>query len=162
MNQSTKILIMLALMLTPSGAHAEAPVAPETIVLNEHLAAPIDAPVATKARRHLRAGTILRRTDVIIGDGEIAQAAAREIIGMEVKRTIYADKAIMPEDISPPTAIKRNAIVTIEFKKGPLLITTEARVLEPGSVGESVRVMNLSSKVILTAIVVSSSKVRTR
>ncbi|VAW01394.1 hypothetical protein MNBD_ALPHA05-563 [hydrothermal vent metagenome] len=136
--------------------------APETVALDETLAAPNDAPVMIKARRHLRAGTILRRTDVVIGDSEAAQAAARDIIGMEVKRTIYADKAIMPEDISPPTAIKRNAIVTIEFKKGPLLITTEARVLEPGSVGESVRVMNLSSKIILTAIVVSSSKVRTR
>jgi flagellar basal body P-ring formation protein FlgA len=162
MKQSTTVLIALVIMLTPPGASAEAPIAPEAITLNENLAAPNDAPVAIKARRHLRAGTILRRTDVIIGDGETAQAAAQDVIGMEVKRTIYADKAIMPEDISPPTAIKRNAIVTIEFKKGPLLITTEARVLEPGSVGESVRVMNLSSKVILTAIVVSSSKVRTR
>ncbi len=149
-------------MLTPVVASAEAPVALEAIAANGDFAAPNDGPVAIKARRHLRAGTILRRTDIIIGDGEAAQAATRDIIGMEVKRTIYADKTIMPEDISPPTAIKRNAIVTIEFKKGPLLITTEARVLEPGSVGESVRVMNLSSKVILTAIVVSSSKVRTR
>ncbi len=150
------------MMLTPSSAYAEAPIAPEANALNENLTTSNDAPVIIKARRHLRAGTILRRIDIIIGDSETAQAAARDIIGMEVKRTIYADKTIMPEDISPPTAIKRNAIVTIEFKKGPLLITTEARVLEPGSVGETVRVMNLSSKVILTAIVVSSSKVRTR
>ncbi len=162
MKQSMTIFTALAIILTPAGASAEAPTAPATVVANGDLAAANDAPAAINARRHLRAGTILQRVDIIISGGEAAQAALQDIVGMEVKRTIYAGKTIMPKDVAPPTAIKRNAIVTMEFKKGPLLITTEARVLDPGAIGETVRVMNLSSKVILSAIVVSSSKVRTR
>ncbi len=163
MKQSKIIIIALALVLTSAGAEAATatPRIAEIIASNNELT-PNDAPVSIKARRHLRVGTILQRSDITVSGSEPAQAAALDIVGMEVKRTIYADKPIMPEDISTPTAIKRNAIVTIEFKKGPLLITTEARVLDPGAVGETVRVMNISSKVILSAIVVSSSKVKAR
>lgn len=151
---------MLGLMLTPAGARAET--TSEVVTAEDDMVAAVEIPTTIKARQHLRAGTILQRSDLIVSDGETAQAAALDIVGMEAKRTIYANKTITPDDIHLPTAIKRNAIVMIEFKKGPLLITTEARVLDPGAVGETVRVMNLSSKVILSAIVVSSSRVRTR
>ena len=79
-------------------------------------------------------------------------------VGMELKRSVYAGIVLRPTDVGPPTAIQRNAIVALEFTRGPLTISTEGRALDAGAVGETVRVMNLNSKVILSAVVSGPNK----
>lgn len=118
------------------------------------------APLVTAAR-HLRAGTIIQDGDIVI-DGGTPDAVAslkNTIGGMEIKRTIYAGKPLTLSDLGSPTIIKRNAVITIEFIRGPLVITTDGRALDPGGVGDRVRVMNLNSRITLSAIVVGANKV---
>ena len=121
------------------------------------------APVVFAAG-HLRAGTIIRESDIVIeGGAPDAIASLKAIItGKEVKRTIYAGKPFTLSDLGSPTVIKRNAIITIEFSRGPLVITTDGRALDPGGVGDIVRVMNLSSKTIVSATVAGANKVVTQ
>ncbi len=120
----------------------------------------VQKPVHVKAAHNLRTGTVLHSSDLIIeGDNQRAQDL---FVGMELKRAIYAGAKISPKDVGPPTAIQRNALVTLEFKRGPLMITTEGRALAAGAVGDTVRVMNLNSKVILTAVVSGPNKAVTK
>lgn len=124
---------------------------------------PVSAPLAVAAR-HMRAGTIIQQSDIIVeGGAPDAVASLTEIIaGKELKRTIYAGKPLTLTDLGSPTVIKRNAVITIEFVRGPLVITTDGRALDPGGIGDTVRVMNLKSKIILSAIVVGANKVVTQ
>ncbi len=117
-------------------------------------------PSPVKAARHLRAGTVLHASDLVSEDS--AHDAFAALVGMEVKRTVYAGAVINHSNIGPPTLIERNAIVSLEFERGPLLITTEGRALDAGAEGDMVRVMNLASKIILSAQVVGPNKVKTQ
>ncbi len=117
-------------------------------------------PAPVKAAQHLRAGTVLHASDLIV-DGDDPRSL-EAFVGMEIKRAVYAGKVISENDIGLPTIVERNAIVSLEFVRGPLIITTEGRALDAGAAGESVRIMNLSSKIILTAEIVGPNKARTR
>ncbi|WDI31543.1 flagellar basal body P-ring formation chaperone FlgA [Hyphococcus flavus] len=162
---TTYTLALLGLFASAAFADdAAAPTSPAEAQTNDDL--PIIATIAAKkklapvkAANHLRAGAILHESDLAT-DGD--KAAYEPFIGMELKRAVYAGKVITANDIGMPTLIDRNAIVMLEFERGPLLITTEGRALDAGAVGEMVRVMNLSSKIILTAEVVGPNKVITR
>ncbi len=121
------------------------------------------APLVTAAR-HLRAGTIVQDADILV-DGGAPDAVAslkKTMAGKEIKHTVYAGKPLTLSDLGSPTVIKRNAVITIEFIRGPLVITTDGRALDPGGVGDTVRVMNLNSRIILTAMVVGANKVVTQ
>ncbi|MEZ5892645.1 MAG: flagellar basal body P-ring formation chaperone FlgA [Parvularculaceae bacterium] len=113
-----------------------------------------------KAAQTLRTGTILTAADLVIETGDASALDA--YLGKELKRTIYPGKTLSPNDVSMPTMIQRNALVQVEFHRGPLLITTEGRALDAGAVGDAVRVMNLNSKIVLTAVVTGPNKAATR
>lgn len=128
---------------------------PDDIPTASVLPAP-QKPVEVKAAQNLRSGTVLHGSDLLI-EGE-NKAPLDLFVGMELKRSVYAGAVLKPTDVGAPTAIQRNAIVTLEFVRGPLMITTEGRSLDAGAVGDSVRVMNLNSKTILTAVVAGPNK----
>ncbi len=117
-------------------------------------------PAQIRAAQNLRAGSVLHASDLIV-DGDGANPLDM-FVGMELKRAVYAGKLVTPNDVGPATAIQRNAIVTLEFARGPLLITTEGRALDAGAVGDSVRIMNLNSKIILSAVVTGPNKAVTQ
>lgn len=116
----------------------------------------LQGPAQVKAAQNLRSGTVLNASDLVVeGDNK---SALDLFVGMELKRAVYAGVVLKPGDVGAPTAIQRNAIVTLEFVRGPLTITTEGRALDAGAMGDTVRVMNLNSKIILTAVVAGSNK----
>lgn len=113
-----------------------------------------------KAINNLRAGVILHHSDLTVENGD--PNILSQYVGKEMKRAVYAGKSISQSDVGPATIIERNAIVSLEFVRGPLVIMTEGRALDSGAMGEGVRVMNLSSKIILTAVVTGPNQARTR
>lgn len=114
------------------------------------------------AARNIRVGMILTASDIVAPKGEGALREAASFIGLEAARPIYKGEAVSREDLRAPTLVARNGLVTMEFEKGFLLISTEGRALEAGGVGDRVRVMNLGSKRIVTAIVTAANTVRTK
>lgn len=159
------VFLMTAFASSPGfGQHMIASV--DLPLTQEVLAPETEEAIAPRvtAARHLRAGTIIQGADIVI-DGGASDAVAslkNTIVGMEIKRTIYAGKPLTLSELGSPTVIKRNAVITIEFIRGPLVITTDGRALDPGGVGDTVRVMNLNSRIILSAIVVGANKVVTQ
>ena len=71
------------------------------------------------------------------------------LIGQEAKVALYPGRRIFSRDFGPPALVSRNEIVPLVFHRGGLRIETEARLLERGSAGQRVRVMNLSSRATL-------------
>ena len=114
------------------------------------------------AARNIRAGAVLLATDIETPEDDAVLRLAANFIGQEAVRTIYRGQPIHPEDLKAPTLVERNAVVTMEFAQGALNISTEGRALDEGGLGERIRVMNLASRRVVSAVVVSTNTVRTR
>ncbi len=72
--------------------------------------------------------------------------AKNELIGMTPKRSLQGNQTILRKDINPPIMVKRNDIVTIIYKNGPIVLSAKARALGAGANGETVMMMNTISK----------------
>ena len=98
--------------------------------------------------RTLRANSIVSATDVALKQIENANAFYRieDVIGQEARVTLYAGRPIQIDDIGPPAIIARNQVVSVVFVSEGLTIRTEGRSLQRGSVGDRIRLMNLSSR----------------
>ncbi len=112
------------------------------------------------ASKIIRAGSILSASDIVTPNHHAALKRAVDIIGMETTRTLYQGQAIDTLTLRTPTLIKRNAIVQMEYIKGPMTISAEGRALDKGGLGDRVRVMNLTSKRIVTVIVTGADSVK--
>jgi flagella basal body P-ring formation protein FlgA len=107
-----------------------------------------DTVVAVKT---IRANTLLTAADVTL-DPTLASAGLSElseVIGMESRVVLYAGRPILPEHVMAPARVQRNEIVPLVFRQAGLSISTSGRVLDRGAVGDTVRVMNLSSRTTL-------------
>ncbi|RID90952.1 flagella basal body P-ring formation protein FlgA [Gemmobacter lutimaris] len=100
--------------------------------------------------RTIRAQEVLTEADVALVPGGMGFDDPLQVIGMEARVAIYANRPIRPADIGPPALIDRNQVVTVGFSSGPLRILTEGRALERAGLGEPVRVMNLASRTTVT------------
>ena len=145
----------VAAVTTPQASRAAADDLLMTSVLPQE-----KKPTVVRAAQNLRAGSVLHSSDLLV-EGDNANALDL-FVGLELKRAIYQGKTLSPNDVGPPTVVTRNAIVQLEFVRGPLMISTEGRALDAGAVGDSVRVMNLSSKIILTAVITGPNKAVTQ
>lgn len=107
------------------------------------------------ATRNLRAQTILSAADLAVVDRQIPGMlhSVESAVGLETRVSLYAGRPIRPEDVGPPAIIDRNQIVTLIYRRGSLLIATEARALDRAGEGDLLRVMNLSSRSTVTGIV---------
>lgn len=69
-----------------------------------------------------------------------------ELVGMITRRTALANQGILRNDLTPPLMVKRNDIVTVTYKNGPVVLSTKARSLGNGTRGETMTFMNTTSK----------------
>lgn len=100
------------------------------------------------AVRTLPAMTVIAPEDIMLVDAKIPNALteASPAIGRETKIAIYAGRPIRAADLSSPTVVERNGVVPLIYSEGPLNIRTEGRALARGTAGETIRIMNLSSR----------------
>jgi flagella basal body P-ring formation protein FlgA len=83
-----------------------------------------------------------------------------DVIGSEVKHAVYAGRPVLSSNLVKAALIERNQIATAIFVLNGLTITTEARALERGAVGDVIRAMNLSSKSILRTEVLEDGSLK--
>ncbi|MEM9169259.1 MAG: flagellar basal body P-ring formation chaperone FlgA [Pseudomonadota bacterium] len=112
------------------------------------------------AAKNVRAGQRLQADDIVTPATTEALRVAASMIGKEAKRNLYKGKAFASGDVRSPTVIDRNALVTMTFTKGPLVIETEGKALDFGGVGDRIRVLNVRSKRIVSATVLDENRVR--
>jgi flagella basal body P-ring formation protein FlgA len=102
-----------------------------------------DAWIAT---HNLMPGDILRNDDI---DSQpqprpVADAlpAARPIAGLEVKRRVYQGHVIATRDVGAPIVVKANMPVEVHWQSGSLTLIMQGNAMDPGAVGDQIRVLN--------------------
>jgi flagella basal body P-ring formation protein FlgA len=109
----------------------------------------------------VRAGDILTAGDLAFIDLQIADGFAdpRALDGLEARVNLYPGRPIRQVEVGARTVIRRNAVVPLVFTRGGLTITLEGRALQPAGDGESLRVMNLSSRSTVTGVATATGTV---
>lgn len=107
------------------------------------------------ATRVIPAGAVINPDDIAASDRHVSGgvSAPEAAIGQEARVMIHAGSIILSAHIQPPALVERNELVEMRYIRGPLFIRAEGRALDRGAMGERVRVMNLSSRAIVAAIV---------
>jgi len=122
------------------------------------IAAAISIPASgATLTRSLPAGAVITSDDVAD-----AEPDASVFVGKELRRYLPAGSVLRSSDLRPPTLVTRNRPVRLEYVKGPLLITAEGRALSSGAEGDAVQVINLTSRSVLTGIVIGADRVEVR
>jgi flagellar basal body P-ring formation protein FlgA len=113
------------------------------------------------ATRVLRAQTVIVGDDVTLDEAPTpgALAALEQAVGREARVTLYPGRPIRPDQLGTPAVVERNQIVRMIYTEGPLNIMAEGRALDRAGPGELVRVMNLSSRQVVTGLVRGSGMI---
>lgn len=67
---------------------------------------------------------------------------------------------ILKGQIGAPAIVERNQLVKMIYAEGPLNIATDGRTLDRGGPGDQIRVMNLSSRQVVTGSVAPNGTIR--
>ena len=127
------------------------------------LASPFSAAAeSVVAARILPAGTVLAEADLMLVDAEIpgAHTTVEAVVGLQTKEAIYPGRPILTAKIGPPVLVERNDAVTLVYSAAALTILAEGRALATGAEGETVRALNLASKVTVSGTVDSAGRIR--
>jgi len=118
-------------------------------------ALPAPASETLVAARTIRATALIGPADVVAVPGRAPGALSHpdEAVGLEARVALYAGRPIRPGDVGPAAVVERNGIVVLLYRRGGLTILAEGRALGRAAPGESLRVMNLSSRTTVTGIV---------
>lgn len=82
-----------------------------------------------------------------------------QVIGKELRLPSRAGMMLKPSDLEVPQLIARNQDVVIYYRKGSLTLTVKGRALNAAAHGETVQVMNLMSKKVVSGIATAAGTV---
>ncbi len=113
------------------------------------------------AARTIRAQTLITAQDLTVKDVDVVGALSNAdlIVGQEARVALYAGRPIRPGDVGPPALVERNQIIALIYDRSGLSITAEGRSLSRAGPGETVRVMNMSSRITVTGQVLADGRV---
>jgi len=123
----------------------------------------VEVPVL--AKRMMR-GDLIREADlnwVEMPQARLARNAvtdAGHLIGMAAKRTISAGKPISQGDIRRPKAVSKGETVTMVLSTPAMRLTTKGTALEPGSLGDSIRISNGQTNTVVEGVITGPGQVR--
>lgn len=104
-----------------------------------------DALVAT---RLIRPAEVLRAVDVAVQRGSQPGVASdpAQVVGLEARVAIYPGRPVRLADLGPAAVVERNETVVMIYRQGGLTILSEGRALGRAALGDSVTVMNSTSR----------------
>ena len=103
------------------------------------------------ALRTLPAGTILGDGDLVDASTERVGLTRADAVGKQLRVAVYEGRPITAGVLSAPRLVARNQLVTLSYETPALRIEAEGRALGAGGAGDTIRVMNLSSRATLLA-----------
>jgi len=106
----------------------------------------------------LTANDVMRKGEVITIDNtsppdDVWQQEHANLLGREVRKTVYAGQPIKAGDTQSARLVKRNQLVAIKYLRGSLEISMTGRALGEAGEDESVSVLNLESRQVVEGIV---------
>lgn len=124
----------------------------------------VTAPAAADtvlAARTIRAQSLITAQDLVVKRVDVVGAISdpARIAGQEARVALYAGRPIRPGDFGPPALVERNQIIALIYDHSGLSITAEGRSLSRAGPGETVRVMNMSSRITVSGQVQPDGRV---
>jgi flagellar basal body P-ring formation protein FlgA len=122
-----------------------------------------DVPVATG---RLFPGSVLRAEDVHLARVHVDMLRAdvvrrmSDTIGMELKQQIAPGQPIGQGELTRPALVRKGATVLMLLDSPGIALTAQGQALEPGAIGERIRVLNPTSRAVVEAEVIGSGRVR--
>jgi len=116
--------------------------------------------------RPLRRGDILTENDLTILRLARRKVPARtvedaaDLVGKEARTNLRANAPLSRKDFQRPILIRRNEKVTVTFEMPGMKLTSRAQAMDDGAKGDVIDVMNLQSRRVVPATVVSRGQVR--
>lgn len=113
----------------------------------------------------LPGGTVLSSSDIELRKVPLRVAEANgyapleALVGKALQRQSRAGMMLRPSDVAEPLLISRNEAVTVVFRKGPMTLTVKGQSLSAAAKGQTVQVLNLTSKRVLTGVAISPGTV---
>jgi flagella basal body P-ring formation protein FlgA len=92
--------------------------------------------------------------------GDAVVQAMTQALGMEVRHQLAPGQPIQAADLGPPTLVRRGQLVTMRLDSAGLSVTAEGQALQSGAAGDTVRVLNPSSRAVIEAEVTGARTVR--
>jgi flagellar basal body P-ring formation protein FlgA len=122
-------------------------------------------PVLAQARR---SGDIITASDITFLDIRSSDLSAqtvvdeKQLLGRVPRRSLLAMRPVAAGDIVEPVLVRKGEMVTVSLQNGSMFLTTQARALENGASGSLIKVMNMSSRQVLDAVVTGAQSVSIR
>ena len=118
--------------------------------------------------RHLDVETIINQDDLemqMMDDSRLPATVLRDpksILGMAAKTPLEAGKPIYKHNLTTPLWVKRNDAVVVRVVTKNITLTAQGRAMENGSEGETIRVLNISSRKVIEGVVTGKGDVSIR
>jgi flagella basal body P-ring formation protein FlgA len=118
--------------------------------------------------RYLDAETIIHQDDIemqVMDDARLPATVLRDpksILGMAAKTPLEAGKPIYKHNLTIPLLIKRNDAVLLRVFTKNISLTAQGRAMENGGEGDTIRVLNTSSRKIIEGVVTGRGEVSIR
>jgi flagella basal body P-ring formation protein FlgA len=123
-------------------------------------AAPMAVPTVTipVLARDLAAGEVVSADDLVDlpVQGPVAGSVVQreqDIIGLAARKPLRAGRPIALSELRQPILVAKGSLVNIRVSMPGIELSTTAKAIEQGAMGEVVRVMNLTSNRIIQAVI---------
>ncbi len=116
-------------------------------------------------RRRMVPGEVIHERDIEwlgLRADRIARNAVRDVanlVGKSPRRPIRAGAAVLGNQLREPILVPKNSLVTIRLQTARMILTVQGRAMEPGAMGNVIRVMNTNTSKIISASVTDSGAV---
>lgn len=85
--------------------------------------------------------------------------SSQQLVGMTVRRPARTDKPINRNDVMAPIAVAKGEAVTMMVRAGALVLTAAGKALENGGIGDTIRVLNSTSRQTIDAKIIRAGHV---
>ncbi len=115
--------------------------------------------------RLISAGEIVRAEDLDWQPVQIGRLAnnsltdAQQVVGHMAKRPLKAGQVLRNSDLAMAPAVKKNDLVRLVVQTGQMTLTVQGKVLQDAAIGQTVRVVNVTSNRQLSGTVLDGGTV---
>jgi flagella basal body P-ring formation protein FlgA len=117
--------------------------------------------------RSVKRGETLKETDFVVRQVRVNKAgvyASRpsEAVGRSLKKNLFQGEVLALNALADVPAVEKGKSVTIIVRDAGLTVKAKGEALEDGALGETIKVRNVSSKTVLTAVIVAGDTVEVK
>jgi len=117
--------------------------------------------------RSLRRGDIISEADITVRQIRVSRpgvfaSRVSDVVGRSITRNLSQGEALPLNLVIDTPIIERGKSVTILVRSGGLVVKTRGEAMESGALGDTIRVRNITSRTVVTAVVVTDDTVEVR